>query len=427
MEPKTDTFLRTVLRSGLLDREQLQAALRDVPREHRDDPQGLADHLIKQGKLSRFQAHKLLQGAAFGLMLGPYQVQAPIGRGGMGAVYLAIDSRSGQRVALKVLPPKLAREQEHYVARFRREMELSQRLIHPHIAMTYEAGVSQGVYYIAMEYIPGMSLYRLVNKEGPLEVARAARLFAEVAMALEHAHGQGLIHRDLKPSNIMVTPNDHAKVLDLGLALIEGEELEDKEVIGGRGYVVGSMDYIAPEQIEDATKVDGRADIYGLGCSLYFTLSGRPPFPGGSKRDKVRCHRYEEPPLLTELTPRVPAAFADLVARMMAKLVEKRPATAAQVRDLLLPWTTGQTVLPMDKESDPFFEQAVKTLETAEVSSDLLSAAILPKADETLPVEELVVKPTGEVEREEYWWIFLALGGFWLLVLLALCIMFVVR
>src|SRR5262249_12625358 len=155
----------------------------------------MADHLVKLGKLSRFQASKLIGGAPLGLVLGPYQVLAPIGRGGMGTVYLARDTRSQMLLALKVLPPKRAREEERLLARFRREMELSQRVAHPHIAWTYEVGVYQGVYFIAMEYIPGRSLYRLVQEEGPLPVGRAARLFAEVAAALDHAHHQGLIHR----------------------------------------------------------------------------------------------------------------------------------------------------------------------------------------------------------------------------------------
>src|ERR1043166_515024 len=134
MDQAVDSFLKTVLRSGLLNREQLQTALRAVPRDRLGNPQELADQLIKLGKLSPFQAHKLLQGAALGLMLGPYQIQTPIGRGGMGSVYLAIDTRNQDRVALKVLPPRKAREEERYLARFRREMELSQRVRHPHLA-----------------------------------------------------------------------------------------------------------------------------------------------------------------------------------------------------------------------------------------------------------------------------------------------------
>src|SRR5438270_147351 len=192
-----------------------------VPPDQRHSVDVLADHLVDTGKLSRFQADKLRQGMALGLVLGPFHVLTPLGKGGMGTVYLARDSRSQLLVALKVLPPKRAREEERLLARFQREMEMCRRVAHPHLAWAYEVGVCQGVYYIAMEYIPGQSLYRLVNDQGPLEIARAARLFSEVASALEHAHNQGLIHRDMKPSNIIITPHDHAKVLDLDLALVQ--------------------------------------------------------------------------------------------------------------------------------------------------------------------------------------------------------------
>ncbi len=314
-----ETFLKAILRSGLLTREQLDAALRGLSQEVRADPRALANHLIRTGRLSSYQASKLLKGAALGLILGPFQVLAPIGKGGMSTVYLARDARSGQLVALKVLPPKKARRQERLLARFRREMEISRRVAHPNLAWTYEVGVEQGVYYIAMEFIPGKSLYRLVAEQGPLEARRAARLFVEVCSALAHAHEQGLIHRDLKPSNIMVTPNDHAKVLDLGLALVQGESSADRQVVGGAGYVVGSMDYIAPEQTTDSSRVDARSDVYGLGCSLYYTLSGRPPFPGGTTLEKIQCHRSEEPTWLGTLNRSVPPELAQLVHRMMAK------------------------------------------------------------------------------------------------------------
>jgi serine/threonine-protein kinase len=154
---------------------------------------------------------------------------------------------------------------------------------------------------------------------------------AEVAEAIDHAHRQGIIHRDLKPGNVQVTPDDRAKVLDLGLALVRGEEQMDARILGGRKRVVGTMDYIAPEQTTDATQVDARSDIYSLGCTLYFVLAGRPPFPGGTNRDKIRCHRSEEPVPLPVLRPGLPTALTGLVARMMAKDPAARPPSAGLV------------------------------------------------------------------------------------------------
>lgn len=361
-----DSFLKTVMRSGLLSREQLQHVLRAAPRAMRDDPNAVADYLVHHGKLSRFQANKLLKGASVGLVLGPFQVTAPIGRGGMSTVYLAHDTRSGHLVALKVLSPKKAREEERMLARFRREMEMNQRVAHPNIAWTFEVGVWRGVYYIAMEYIPGASLFRVVQVEGVLSVSRAARLFAEIAEALDHAHHQGLIHRDLKPSNIMVTPHDHAKVLDLGLALVQGETRLDREVVGGQGYVVGTMDYLAPEQADDPTRVDARSDLYSLGCTLYYALTGQPPYPGGTKLEKINKHRTAEPEPVPTFNPSVPPAFIGLMRKMMAKRPEHRFASAAEVREELLTWTDGAPAQPLDREDDSEFREAVNALELAE-------------------------------------------------------------
>ncbi|HYV39263.1 MAG TPA: serine/threonine-protein kinase [Gemmataceae bacterium] len=381
MQPPVNDFLKTILRSGVLDAGELAVACRQLPREQRYDPCVLADHLIRTGKLSRFQASKLLVGRAKGLVMEPYQVLAPIGRGGMGAVYLARDSRNQQLVALKVLPPNKARRQERLLARFRREMDLCRRVAHPHIAQTFEVGVKQGVYYIAMEFIPGIDLSKLVRENGPLPVPRAARLFVEVAQGLHHAHQQGLVHRDIKPSNIRVTPSDRAKVLDLGLALIEGEDISEREVVGGQGYIVGSMDYIAPEQTFDACAVDGRADIYGMGCSLYFALTGKPPFPGGSAKEKILRHRGEEPALLTERNPDVPARFAELVHHMMAKDPDKRLARVEMALQELMAWSPSVTELPADRHDDSVFRQAVESLQAAEVDDDLEAIPVAEPVD----------------------------------------------
>jgi serine/threonine protein kinase len=352
-----EAFLRCVLRSELLDREQLLAALRTVPQDLRGDAQALADHLVRTGKLTRFQASKLIRGVSQGMIIGPFRVLAPLGKGGMGKVFLVRDQRSDLLVALKVLPPRLARTEERILARFRREMEMSQRVAHPHLAWTYEVGEFRGAHYIAMEYIPGRTLSRLVAEEGPLSVPRAARLLAEVAAGLEHAHNQGLIHRDLKPSNILVTPRDHAKVLDLGLALSHGET-GDVLIVGGQGYVLGTMDYIAPEQTVDPLKVDARSDVYSLGCTMYYALTGQPPFPGGTAKEKIMRHRSETPTALNELVPALPAGFVELVERMMAKDPAKRPTSAVAVEVELRAWAAGEMVQPLDRAEDVTFDES---------------------------------------------------------------------
>lgn len=378
-QPPLDQFLKNLLRSGLLDRAQLDEAVRALPPPQRT-PDALAAHLIKLGRLTRFQAYKVMNGAVVGLVLGPFQVLAPLGKGGMGNVYLSRDSRNKILVALKVLPPKRAREEEKLRVRFQREMNLSRMLNHPRLARSYDAGIYQGVHYIAMEFIPGQSMYKLVSSGGLLAVPRAARLFAEVAEGLDHAHSHGLIHRDLKPSNILVTPNDHAKVLDMGLAIIQGEVANDRTIVGGQGYVVGTMDYLAPEQAEDAFKVDGRADIYSLGCSLYYVLTGRPPFPGGNALQKIMRHYTEEPVPVEQVNPAIPPAFAAMVRKMMAKKASERYATMAAVRQDLLPWAKGEPELPLDKDTDPIYRKTVLDLTSAEVPQELLWAEIVEVA-----------------------------------------------
>jgi serine/threonine protein kinase len=371
-----EAFLRTVLRSGLLGRSRLREAIQDVPRARRHDPRALAGHLVRGGHLTPFQAGKLLRGTFRGLVLGPYRVLAPLGKGGMGTVYLARDGDSGEYVALKILPPHKARGEDRLLARFRREMEMSRRVAHPNLAWTYDAGQYHGVYFIAMEYIPGCTLTRLVAEQGPLSVERAAGLLAEVAAALEHVHNQGLVHRDLKPSNIMVTPNGHAKVLDLGLALVAGERAADPLVVGGRGYVLGTMDYIAPEQARDPTAVDRRADVYSLGCTLYFALTGRPPFPGGTSREKIHRQKHEEPTPLRVVLPNVLPPFAAVVRRMMEKDPADRYPSAAAVEEELRGWGPPGPGRPMDRPGDPAYAAAVAAVRDAEPSTEADAAEL---------------------------------------------------
>jgi serine/threonine protein kinase len=411
--PTVEEFLKTVLRSGLIDRRRLDAALAAAPPVQRETAPALADYMVRSGRLSRYQAQKLLKGTFVGLVLGPYQLLAPIGKGGMGQVYLARDHRVGQLAAVKVLSPRKA--EGRMLARFRREMEISLKVDHPNVALTYEAGEYNGAHYIAMEYIPGKNLYRLVQAEGPLRTARAARLFAEIASGLHHAHEQGLVHRDLKPSNIMVTPHDHAKVLDLGLAIIQGEEVTDPAIVGGKGYIVGSMDYIAPEQTADATKVDRRADVYGMGCCLYYASSGQPPFPGGSRVDKIHCHRTQEPVPLLHLNPSLPPAFVQIVRQMMAKDPARRYLTARAVEEDLRAWAAGETVQPLDNPDDSAFLESVAVLQAAEPPTDatFTNLGIVDWKEAT--ADDATAPPPKSARRRRWklpaaWWIGLLVG-----------------
>jgi eukaryotic-like serine/threonine-protein kinase len=390
-QPPVSALLKAILRSGLLAEADLRESLADLPSEERVDARAVAEHLVRLGRLSRFQARKLLQGTSRGLLLGPFQILAPVGKGAMGTVFLARDGRDRELVALKVVPISAHRTEARQLLRFRREMEISRRVAHPNVARTFETGETAGVCYIAMEYIPGRTLARLVNEDGPLEPARAARLFAGAAAGLAHAHDQGLIHRDFKPSNLIITPHDQAKVLDLGLAFIEGE-VGDRSVVGGRGYVVGTVDYMAPEQTTDATDVDGRSDLYALGCTLYYALTGQPPFPGGTKQERMRRHRTEEPPL-EELRPGVPPPLSALLRRLLAKKPEQRPQTAREVEGLLRSLADDEPLaaLPVGAE-EADVAAAVSALQKADTSAEYSWEDLAPPA-EAEPTQHMPRRP----------------------------------
>ena len=346
-DPTPVAFMQSLRRSGLISDESLKSVVASAPEATRSSARLFAEHLITIGELTHYQSEKLLAGRWRGLVVGDYHILAPLGRGGMGTVYLAKSLASPAwppyplfpLVALKVLPPKKAQAEARTLLRFRREMELGKPLDHPNITRTLDAGEHHGVHFIAMEYVPGQSLKQVITKDGPLSAGEAARLFADVAAGLEHAHQKGLIHRDLKPSNIMVTPDGRAKLLDLGLALLMDEALpEDPAIVGGEGYILGTMDYIAPEQTSDATNVGPRSDVYALGCSIYHTVCGMPPFPGGTAKQKMAWHRTEPAPHAHTINPAVPPAFSKIIERCMAKSPADRPASADALRSLLLPW-----------------------------------------------------------------------------------------
>jgi serine/threonine protein kinase len=332
-----DDFIGHVATSGLVAPEVLaQVHSQLEPEPASDASVRLARRLIEGGWLTTYQAKKLLVGATRGFILGGYRLMRPIGEGGMGKVFLAQNDRKEQ-FAIKVLPPRKALEEENALRRFRREMELSQRCSHPNLARTLSVGSEGDVHFMVMEYIPGKSLFDHVKNEGwgPLRVPDAAQLFVKVVDGLEAAHRSGLVHRDIKPSNIMITPEGDAKLLDLGLA----RALDEEGGLTRVNTVLGTLDYASPEQLRDAAKADVRSDLYSLGCTLYFALSGNAPFEGGDMINKIYKQRMEDPPPLENRARGVPAAFAAVIRKLMSKNPEERYQSAAELRADLARWT----------------------------------------------------------------------------------------
>ncbi|HSQ58331.1 MAG TPA: protein kinase, partial [Gemmata sp.] len=271
--------------------------------------------------------------------LGPYEILKRIGRGGMGTVYRARHLDLDKVVALKVLPAD--RVDEAAVARFRNEMKAAGQLGHPNIVAAHDAGRIGGTYYLAMDIVDGEDLAALVDELGPLPIADACELIRQAADGLQHACERGFAHRDVKPSNLMLARGGVVKVLDLGLARPLAE-MPALERLTAPGVLLGTADYVAPEQIDTAHVADARADVYGLGATLYFLLTGVPPFGGQrSWLDKLRAHKEAQVPSIHKRRPEVPAALASLLERMLAKDPSARPATPGEVAESLRPLTDG--------------------------------------------------------------------------------------
>jgi serine/threonine protein kinase len=273
--------------------------------------------------------------------LGRYRVLRKLGQGGMGAVYLAHDDKLDRHVALKVLPPQSINDPDA-VARFQREAKALAKLHHPGIVQAHDSGDADGQHFLIMEYVEGTDLKSLLREKGPIAPTAAADYVHQAALALQHAHEQGLVHRDLKPSNLLLTHDGYVKILDLGLARFLQDQISDTGLTR-EGVGMGTPDYAAPEQFRDAHHVDARADIYALGCTLYHLLTGRVPFPGSSLSEKCHAHEHQEPAPLEELCPQVPAGLALTVSRMMAKRPAERFQTAREVAEALMPHVAGSS------------------------------------------------------------------------------------
>ncbi|HTU22621.1 MAG TPA: serine/threonine-protein kinase [Gemmataceae bacterium] len=273
-------------------------------------------------------------------VLGEYELLERLGAGGMGEVYKARHRRLGKLVALKLLPADTRHEPDR-LARFVREMRAIGELDHPNVVEAHDAGEQGGIVYLVMKLVPGTDLKTLVQQRGPLPVAEACELARQTAAGLQYLHERGLIHRDIKPSNLMQTPEGVVKILDLGLARWHATPAGGEDLTAS-GQPLGTPDYLAPEQASSAADADVRADLYGLGATLFYLLTGRAPFahrPG--MYEKLWAHQAEEPPNVCSLRPDVPAALAELVSRLLAKCRQDRPQTPAEVVAALTSFTAG--------------------------------------------------------------------------------------
>jgi eukaryotic-like serine/threonine-protein kinase len=339
------SFLADLERYGLLTPAQLHE-LRGEGATGQDAHQ-LAGDLIRRGWLTPLQANRLLQGQGQGLVLGPYVLLERLGQGGMGQVFKARHALLDRLVALKVLRAELL-ERPNALERFRREIQAAGKLTHPNVVLAHDANQVGDTFFLVMEYVAGTDLARLLKQRGRLPPAEGADYVRQAALGLQHAHEHGLVHRDVKPSNLMLTAaGGVVKVLDLGLARLQAEANASSGSLTREGDVMGTPDYIAPEQAMDSRSADVRADVYSLGCTLYHLLTGQPPFPGGSVPQKLFQHQQATPTPVEQLCPEVPPGLAAVVSRMMEKRPDDRYQTPGAVAAALTPFAAaGGEVTP---------------------------------------------------------------------------------
>jgi serine/threonine protein kinase len=339
-----DEFLHLVWRSGLVADDRLDEFLRHLQavRARPAEPVHLADLMVRDGLLTNFQAEQLVAGKWRGFAIGKYKVLERIGFGGMGQVYLCEHERMRRRVAVKVLPT--VNQEPGALERFEREARAAAALDHPNIVRAFDLDQDGKLHFLVMEYVDGPTLYDLVQTNGPMEVPRACHYIRQAALGLQHAHEAGLVHRDIKPSNILVDRQGVVKLLDLGLARFSHDHADLITKKYDDNHVLGTADYVAPEQTRDSHNVDIRADIYALGATFYFLLTGRPPFPDGTAAQKLVWHQKRQPESIQALRRDLPLGVAVLVEKMMAKPPDRRFQTPLEVAHALAPWT--QTAIP---------------------------------------------------------------------------------
>jgi serine/threonine protein kinase len=336
-------FLDHLRQTGLVSDEQMAELRRRFPL--RGPMHALAGALQAEGMLTTYQCKRIVAGQGAGLAMGKYHILDELGRGGFGQVYKARHTVMNRIVAIKVIAPERVRDSR---ARewFKRELLTVEQLHHPNIVMAYDADELDGNLYFVMEYVDGPTLHRLVHQKGPLPVAAACEMLRQAGMGLQYAHEKGLVHRDMKPGNLLIPrPSTIAggltvpalvKIVDFGLARLQTGTFQTLMVQGDKG-LMGTPDYIAPEQARDYHRADIRSDLYSLGCTFYYALTGKRPFVGATVTELLMKHLEAEAEPIAALRSEVPQAVAAILERLMKKKPEDRYQTPADLVAALTP------------------------------------------------------------------------------------------
>lgn len=346
-----EAFLTLLRKSQLIEETKLEEAIASLEDSEHADPKDVAQAFINMGLLTRFQVRLLLQGKWRGFFIaGKYRLLDMIGEGGMGKVYLCEHRRMQRMVAIKVLPVRLAND-EAARERFDREARAIASLNHMNIVQAYDIDSHEGMHYIVMEFVDGVSLQGLVAVRGPLPVSRAVNYLGQAAEGLQHGHEMGLVHRDIKPANLLLARDGTIKVLDYGLARFFDNRGDDFTRRHEGNSIIGTADYLAPEQAIDCSDVDVRADLYALGCTAYYLFTGQPPFGREiPTHTKLLMHQSKDPTPLRELRPDLDPALCEVFRKLMIKDPKLRFQQPKEVVEALQPWLNQPVQPPSDDE-----------------------------------------------------------------------------